>query len=60
MAYLVESGNLVALNVLPTARYAQLERSSENRAALELLLRGWMPILKADADEKGSITNKML
>jgi hypothetical protein len=52
MAYLVESGNLVPLNILPTARHAELEGSVENRVALESLMHEWMSVLKADADKK--------
>ncbi|GHU65470.1 hypothetical protein FACS189447_04450 [Spirochaetia bacterium] len=60
MAYLTESGNLVPLNILPTAKYAELERSSENRTALEALMREWMLVLRADADKKGSSTEQMV
>jgi hypothetical protein len=49
---LAESGSLVPLNVLPTARALRLENGGENRAAVKALIEEWAPVLKADADKK--------
>ncbi|GHU38928.1 hypothetical protein FACS1894105_13330 [Clostridia bacterium] len=53
MANLVESGNLVPLNILPSAQYAILEKSNhEDSGTIEALISKWSVILRDDANKK--------
>jgi hypothetical protein len=55
LANLVESGGIVPLNNLPTARVIAIEKAGENRTAVRALINEWTPVLKADADKKRGV-----
>jgi hypothetical protein len=56
MANMAESGALVPLNILPTARVLKIEKAGEGREAVKALMLEWIPVLKADADRKRNIS----
>jgi hypothetical protein len=60
MANMVESGALVPLNILPTARVLGIEKAGMDREVVKALMLEWIPVLKADADSKRGISYKVL
>jgi hypothetical protein len=60
MANMVESGALVPLNILPTARILGIEKAGEDREVVKALMLEWIPVLKTDADSKRDISYAVL